>query len=56
MKLAKRLLILFLLFLPVSLSSQNLDIRILRSLNSSQPLSSDNFFQLVSNSDAYLMN
>ena len=44
-----------LFFLPVSLSSQNIDIRILRSLNSSQALPSDNFFQFVSNSDAYLV-
>ncbi|MCX6255284.1 MAG: phosphatase PAP2 family protein [Bacteroidia bacterium] len=51
----KRLFVLLLLFLPVSLFSQNMDIRILRSLNSSQTLSSDKFFQFVSNSDAYLV-
>jgi len=51
----KRLFVLLLLFLPVSLFSQNIDIRILRSLNSSQTLSSDKFFQFVSNSDAYIV-
>ncbi|MEI6049444.1 MAG: phosphatase PAP2 family protein [Bacteroidota bacterium] len=55
MKMIKRLLVLFLIFLPVSLSSQNLDIRILRSLNSSQSLPSDKFFQIVSNSNAYMV-
>ena len=35
--------------------SQNLDIRILRSLNSPDKLASDNFFKLVSNSDSYLV-
>jgi membrane-associated phospholipid phosphatase len=51
----KKLFVLLLLFLPVSLSSQNIDIRILRSLNSSQTLPSDKFFQFVSNSDAYIV-
>jgi len=39
-KMTKRLFVLLLLFLPVSLFSQNIDIRILRSLNSSQTLPS----------------
>jgi membrane-associated phospholipid phosphatase len=34
--------------------SQNLDIRILRSINSPEALPSDKFFQLVSNSEAYI--
>ncbi|MEI8225850.1 MAG: phosphatase PAP2 family protein [Bacteroidota bacterium] len=51
----KKLFVLLLIFLPVSLSSQNIDIRILRSLNSSQTLPSDKFFQFVSNSDAYIV-
>ena len=51
----RKLFLLLLLFLPVSLSSQNIDIRILRSLNSSQTLPSDKFFQFVSNSDAYIV-
>ena len=51
---AKRILAIFLLFLPFSLSSQNIDIRILRSLNSSQPLSSDKFFRFMSNSKTYV--
>lgn len=51
----KKLFVLLLLFLPVSLSSQNIDIRILRSLNSPETLPSDKFFQFVSNSDAYIV-
>lgn len=51
----KKLFVLLLLFLPVSLSSQNIDIRILRSLNSPQTLFSDKFFQFVSNSDVYMV-
>jgi membrane-associated phospholipid phosphatase len=34
--------------------SQNLDIRILRSINSPETLSSDKFFQFMSNSDVYI--
>lgn len=51
----KKLFVLLLLFLPVSLSSQNIDIRILRSLNSPQTLPSDKFFQFVSNSNKYIV-
>ena len=49
----KRLLICFLLIVPVSLYSQNIDIRLLRSINSSATLPSDNFFRFVSNSEVY---
>jgi membrane-associated phospholipid phosphatase len=51
----KKLFVLLLLFLPVSLSSQNIDIRLLRSFNSPETLPSDKFFQFVSNSDAYIV-
>jgi len=51
----KKLFVLLLLFLPVSLSSQNIDIRLLRSFNSTETLPSDKFFQFVSNSDAYIV-
>ena len=47
------LLVLFSLSVP--LFSQNLDIRILRSINSSRSLPSDRFFQFVSNSNAYFV-
>ncbi len=47
--------LLLLLFLPCSLFSQNLDIRILRSINSPETLRSDKFFQFVSNSNTYLV-
>jgi membrane-associated phospholipid phosphatase len=50
-----RPIVLILLFLPTTLFSQNLDIRILRSINSSDKLPSDRFFQFVSNSDAWLV-
>jgi membrane-associated phospholipid phosphatase len=50
-----RLLILFFLFIQVSLHSQNIDIRMLRSINSSETLPSDNFFRFVSNSDAFVV-
>jgi len=51
----KKLLLLFLLFLPISLFSQNIDIRILKSINSPQVLPSDGFFRFVSNSDMYVI-
>ena len=46
--------ILFLL-LPALLFSQNLDIRILRSINSPEDLPSDNFFRFISNSEPYIV-
>jgi membrane-associated phospholipid phosphatase len=51
----KRLILLLVLFIPVCLSAQNIDIRILRSLNSSQTLPSDSFFQFISNSNVYMV-
>ena len=54
-KMAERIFVIFMFFLPSSVYSQNADIRILRSLNSPQTLSSDKFFQFISNSDAYLV-
>ena len=51
----KRSFIIILLLFPVSLFSQNPDIRILRAINSSEILSSDKFFRFVSNSDIYLV-
>ena len=51
----KRLIILLLLFFTVRLFPQNIDIRLLRSINSSEPLPSDNFFRFVSNSDIYMV-
>lgn len=54
-KITKRLFILVLFLLPVSVFSQNIDTRILRSIYSPQALPSDKFFQFVSNSDAFLV-
>lgn len=51
----RRLLILILIFSCASLHSQNIDIRILRSINSPATLPSDNFFRFVSNSDAFVV-
>jgi membrane-associated phospholipid phosphatase len=48
-----RILILLFAFTPVVLNSQNIDIRMLRAINSPQTLPSDNFFRFVSNSDAF---
>lgn len=42
-------------FIPVSLSSQNADIRLLRTINSSETLPSDDFFRFVSNSEVYIV-
>ena len=50
-----KLLILILLFSCTSLHSQNIDIRLLRSVNSPETLPSDNFFRFVSNSDAVVI-
>jgi membrane-associated phospholipid phosphatase len=55
MEMIKRLLIILLLSAPVSLSSQNIDIRLLRSFNSPETLSSDKFFRFMSNSDAFIV-
>jgi membrane-associated phospholipid phosphatase len=47
--------ILFLIILPFShLRSQNLDIRILRAINSPETLPSDDFFRFISDSEPYL--
>lgn len=51
----QRLLILLFLSVQVSIHSQNIDIRMLRSINSSETLPSDNFFRFVSNSDAFIV-
>ena len=51
----KTFLLYFLLFFPLSLFSQNIDIRILRSLNSPLVLPSDKFNQFMSNSDSYIV-
>jgi membrane-associated phospholipid phosphatase len=51
----KRLVIIVLIFIPVSLFSQNIDISILRSINSTGALPSDNFFRFISNSNIYIV-
>jgi membrane-associated phospholipid phosphatase len=55
LEMIKRLFVVSLFFLQLSLSSQNIDIRLLRSINSPEPLSSDKFFKLMSDSNPYLV-
>jgi membrane-associated phospholipid phosphatase len=54
-KISTKLLVVILLLSTGNAYSQNLDIRILRSVNSSRSLPSDNFFRFVSNSDGWLV-
>jgi membrane-associated phospholipid phosphatase len=51
----KQIFILVLFLFTVTLHSQNIDIRILRSLNSPKDLSSDRFFKTISNTEGYLV-
>lgn len=50
----KKLITILLLLIPLSLFSQNLDFRILHSINSPQILPSDGFYRFISNSDMYV--
>ncbi|HEY5471211.1 MAG TPA: phosphatase PAP2 family protein [Bacteroidales bacterium] len=50
-----RFLSFFLLFLTLQLSSQSLDIKLLRYINSPNDLQTDNFFKFVSNSTAFVI-
>ena len=51
----KKLFLFICLLVPIDLYSQNLDIKILRSLNSPHELASDNFFKFVTNSSGFLV-
>jgi membrane-associated phospholipid phosphatase len=51
----KKLILLYFLTAHVNLFSQNIDIRLLRAFNSSETLSSDNFFRFISNSEVYVV-
>lgn len=50
----KRLVFIILMLWPLCLFSQNIDIRLLRSVNSPEALPSDGFFRFVSNSEVYV--
>jgi len=50
----KRLIILIFLLFPVNIYSQNVDIELLRMINSPEVLPSDNFWRFVSNSEIYV--
>jgi membrane-associated phospholipid phosphatase len=49
------IIVLLTLILNIQLSSQNIDIEILRAINSPEDLPSDDFFRFVSNSEPYIM-
>jgi membrane-associated phospholipid phosphatase len=51
----KRVFIILLVLSPITLFSQNIDIELLRAINSPQDLPSDPFFRTVSNSDMYVI-
>lgn len=55
MKLLKVNIIIFFLFIPWQLFSQNIDIELLRAINTPYELQSDKFFRFVSNSDLYIV-
>ncbi len=49
-----RSLLIFLFFLiPTAIFSQNIDVRLLRLINSEETLNSDKYFRFITNSDAY---
>jgi membrane-associated phospholipid phosphatase len=50
-----KILIFFLFSLALSVQSQNPDIKLLRFINSSETLPSDNVFRFISNSDAFVV-
>jgi membrane-associated phospholipid phosphatase len=50
----RRLFLLLLFLVPVVSYSQNIDIRLLRLMNSPEVLPSDDFFRFVSNSEVYI--
>lgn len=54
MRMIKKLIILLLLFNSAHLSSQNIDIELLRKFNSANELPSDNLWRFVSNSEIYV--
>ena len=50
----KKLIALFLVLMPVCLASQNIDLDILKSIHSPEPLPSDDFFRFVSDANFYV--
>jgi membrane-associated phospholipid phosphatase len=50
----KKLIALLVILMPMSLFSQNMDIDILKSIHSPEPLPSDDFFRFISNSNVYV--
>lgn len=50
----KKIIALLLVLVPISMSSQNIDVDILKSIHSPEPLPSDDFFRFVSNANFYV--
>ena len=46
---------LFLLLIPVSLFSQNIDVDILKAIHNPEPVPSDGFFRFVSDASIYVI-
>jgi membrane-associated phospholipid phosphatase len=55
MKIRLLIILILIIFIDARLNSQNLDIEILRAINSPEDLPSDDFFRFISNSEPYLI-
>ena len=51
----KKLAVLLLFVIPISLFSQNIDVDILRAIHNPEPVSSDGFFRFVSDANIYVI-
>ena len=51
----KKIIVLLFLVIPMSLSSQNIDIDLLKAIHTPEPIPSDDFFKVASNSYIYVI-
>jgi membrane-associated phospholipid phosphatase len=51
----KRIILLASILLPACLCSQNIDVRLLQSINSPEDLPADNFFRFISRSESFMV-
>jgi membrane-associated phospholipid phosphatase len=51
----RKVLLLLVFLIPAEIFSQNIDIRLLRSINSGEILNSDKYFRFITNSDTYVV-
>lgn len=51
----KKIIVLLFLVIPMSLSSQNIDIDLLKAIHTPEPVPSDDFFRVASNSFSYVI-